>query len=104
VNNSGVIHPPTDSEDVDAAKAEKLDRAAKTHTLCYHSHFFKGEVLEELWLQATYGNCQARRRGRESVAVRRWSPNHAQQNRPSLCREKEATASSIVDGPMASTL
>jgi hypothetical protein len=31
-------NPPTDS----AAKLEKLDRAAKLHSLCYHSHFFKG--------------------------------------------------------------
>jgi len=64
-DNLGVIDPPTDSPEMDAAKAEKLDRATRLHTLCYHPHIFKGEVLEELWPQATYGNCYARHRGRE---------------------------------------
>ncbi|KAN0069744.1 hypothetical protein V8E54_012050 [Elaphomyces granulatus] len=68
-DNSGVINPPEEvlppAPVVLGAKGEKLDRAAKLHTFCYHSHFFKGEVLEELWPQATYGNCHAWRRGRQ---------------------------------------
>jgi len=30
------------------AKAEKLDRGAKLHTLCYHSPFFKESVSVQL--------------------------------------------------------
>lgn len=38
--------------------------------------------------------------GPDQNQLRRWSLKRAQQNRPPLCQEKEATASEAADGPL----